>query len=201
MNLLGIDPRRRRPDPRIARLGPGLALRGVTILELIAVIIISLILATMGFSSVLIIRSQAPIDSTTTRLTGALSSARMLAISRNAPYQVSIDLANRNFWIDEIADADASPTVRVTPKVQSPEAIDDSVILEGVFLTGNAAFETGPVVTLAFRPDGSSPSDAYVTFYMRAMDPGIDTSIYTVRLYAPTGQSKIFKKQRLIAAP
>lgn len=162
---------------------------------------ISVVVSVIGFSGFRIFNKNLPARTVTRRLVHAMSTARSFAIARNTYYQVTIDLDNRNFWIDETIDPAADPNAppngqAFTPKVVSPESVDHRVAIEGVFYGSSATPVTTGVQTIVFRPDGSSTQDARVRFYQSGDDPSFATSIHTVRVYAPSGLSKAYPHER-----
>ena len=174
-----------------------------TFLEMLTVLIISMILLVIGFSGVRLFQRQLPVQSAASRLSHALSTARSFAISQNRFYRPSLDLDRSNFWIDEV---DASVVagglssrsqIAKTPKVVSPERIDDRARIEGVLLTGVPGLQTTGFQFFIFRPDGSADRDARIFLYQVSDDPAIDSNITTLRLYGPTGHNKVFRGQRI----
>lgn len=147
------------------------------------------------------------LDSTATRLSHALSTARSFAIAHNSYYQVRLDLNLKNFWIDEIPDPALNPDAEdepLTPKVQAPEVLGELVEVEGVRFGSltSTLIDPDPTtaslpVSIIFAPDGSAEQDARITFFLTGDDPSIDENIYTVRVWAPTGHSKVFPNQRI----
>lgn len=193
MNSLNITAK------RVTRVGRR---RGFSALETITVLAIGVVVSVIGFSGFKLFNKNLPCKTVTRRLTHALSTARAFAIARNTYYQVSIDLDNRSFWVDETIDPAANPATppagqRFTPKVVTPEGIDPRVIVEGVLYGASGSPVTTGVQKVIFRPDGSSTQDARFRFYQIGDDVNFGTSFHTVRVYAPTGASKAYPHQKL----
>lgn len=173
---------------------------GFTTIELITAMVIGLIVSIIGFSGTRIFQRKLPVKSTAMRLSHALSTARSFAVAQNAYYQLTLDLDHENFWIDEISDpllGQVPPANILTPKAVSPERIDENVRIEGVTATGVGVLQTTGLAYFIFRPDGSADLDGRI-YLLRTRDNAADPgNIFTVRLYAPTGQNAVFPGQRL----
>jgi Tfp pilus assembly protein FimT len=175
--------------------------RGLTALEQISAILVALIHSVIGFSGLRIFQRSLPVESDAERLGAALATARSFAIGRNGFYRVSLDMDNRIFWIDEIEDPAAPDSlVALTPKVVSPDRLDDRVVIHGVRDSGDAPLISTGTQHFVFNPDGSANRDARVFFILRADDPTIDDNFRTVRVYGPTGLNRIARGTS-IAAP
>ncbi len=170
---------------------------GYTAVEMIAAIAIAMVVSVIGMSGYRIFTKEQVVESVAIRLSHVLSSARSYAIARNGFFRVTLDLDNRNFWIDEIADP-TDPVATPIPggaKLVTPEAIDHRVLVDGV------QYPTGPPATTGlqffiFGPDGSANNDARIFLYELGKDPVPDDNIYTVKLYATTGTPKVLAHRR-----
>lgn len=168
---------------------------GVSILELIAALALSMVLSVLGFSAFSLFKRQAPVKSSSNGLSQALSTARSLAVSRNSRFQVTLDLDRSHFWIDEITSAGIPNVTR--PKIVRPETIEKRTRIEGVLHGGMVTAATTGRQVFIFNPDGSAEREARIFFILKADDPADTTKITTVRLYGPTGLNRVFAGQRI----
>ena len=176
------------------RVGSAGRRRAFNMVELLTTITIAMVISTIGFSGFRLFKRQLPVTSAATRFSNALSTARSYAIARNGFYQVTFDLDHRNFWIDEIPDPVLSPGAPpTTPKVVSPEVIDDRVRILGVTQTGSTNEVTTGLQFFIFNPDGSADRDVRVRLIQIAEDPAVPGNVVTIRLYGPTGHSKVMQ--------
>jgi Tfp pilus assembly protein FimT len=166
--------------------------RGFSTIELFAVVVITLILSVIAVAGYRVYQHQMPVKYTAQRMVHSFSVARAFAISQNTVYAVQIDPVHRNYWIDQ-TDQNGAPQV---PKVVSPELIDAQVDIDSVQFSLGQPVINGPVISIRFFPDGSS-DDVHVFFRMKVDDATVPFSIFTVRLYGPTGESRLFENQRL----
>ena len=166
--------------------------RGFSALEFVTAVVISMILATIAFSGLRLYEQDLPARALAKRINHAFSSARAFAIAQNAIYSVQLDLEHGNFWIDE-TDGLGNPVV---PKVVRPEPFDEKVQIESVLFGLNPADPSQGPIPIRFLPDGSSDD---VTIYLKLLEATGDDprQIQTVRLYGPTGMSKVFENVRL----
>lgn len=177
------------------------ASRGFTTVEALTALVIGMIVSVIGFAGFQLFNHREPPKSAAERFSHALSTARSFAVSRNGYYQVVLDLDQKNFWIDEIP----NPSLPVSdpnagqfqPKIVAPERIDDRANIEGVLQSGASTLQTAGLQVFVFRPDGSSDRDARIYFYSVQDDPTDNSSIFTVRLYGPSGHNKTFDRQRI----
>jgi hypothetical protein len=162
-------------------------MRAFTSIELLGAIVLSLILASVGIAAFRLYDREQPLTSASGRLTHAFATARSLAISRNSTFTVVIDRRYNQYFIDE---TDRLGLVLV-PKVVGPESLGDLVTVEQI-LPGDQE-----VVRARFFADGSG-DDLYIHLKLAgratSSDPG---DVTTVRLYGPTGMSRVFENQQL----
>lgn len=168
--------------------------RALTALEVVSALLLTMILSVIGFSGSTIFQRRLPLKSTAKRISSALSTARSFAIARNSFFQVTLDMTNERFWIDEIADPATTPgTVAITPKVVTPDRFDPRVQIDGILDTGGTRLQQAGFQTFVFGPDGSADRDARIFARLRADDPNADESFVTVRLFGPTGHNTVLR--------
>lgn len=174
---------------------------GYSAVEIIVASAIGVLIAVIGFSGTRIFDTELPVKSQARRFAHCVSTARSFAIARNAFYRVSFDLDNRSFWIDRINDPNAPPPIpandRYEPKVVSPEGVDERVLVNGIFYGVTRTAATSGIQSVIFRPDGSADVEARVEFHQISQDPTVDSNIFTVRIYGPSGLNKVFPHQRI----
>jgi len=171
--------------------------RGFQTLELISAVAIALVVMAIGFSGFRIYNSEMPVGSVSRELTHVLGTARSMSISRNNFHAFRIDLTEGNFWVDEIPDPN-DPSALPIPggaKVLESQGVDSRVRVEGVRF-GTGLTQMAGIQTLVFNPDGSADADCRIYLYEAGEDPGPDQNVYTVRVYGPTGLSKVFPRTR-----
>lgn len=161
-------------------------------MELFAALVVSLILTLVAIAGYRVYQRQMPVKYTAQRLVHSFSAARAFAIAHNDIFCVQYDPVRRNFWIDQ-TDETGLPVVA---KVVRPEVIDEKVAVDGLQFAQGPQVQSGPAIPIRFFPDGSS-DDVRIYLRMKADDPATSESIYTVRLYGPTGQSRLFERRRL----
>lgn len=170
--------------------------RGFSTLEMVTALAIGMVLTVIGLAGLRLFQSERRVDSAAERFSNALSAARTLAVSQNGFYRVALDLDNNNFWIDEIDDPDVNPGVSLTPKLVHPEAVGDLVEVEGVLYEGAGSAVSTGTQEFIFSPDGSADRGAILTFILTGLDPNDEENLVSVRLYGPTGQNKVFPRER-----
>lgn len=112
---------------------------GFTLLELIVVLAILAIAATLSFPAAERSRRALPLRTTAIDLAAALTTARTEALRTNRDTRLTLDLPNRRFLADGMAKVHALPRdVVVSYEVPVDERMGDGV------------------AALRFRPDGSS---------------------------------------------
>jgi hypothetical protein len=161
--------------------------RGFTALELLGAMVLSLILLTVGMAGFRLYERELPLSGAAGRLTHGLATARTMAIARNSTFTVVIDRRFNHYYIDE---TDRFGGV-LAPQVVAPESFGEQVIVESI-LPLNAS-----VVRARFFPDGSS-DELYIHMKLaNRVNSNDEADVTTVRLYGPTGQSRVFENQRL----
>ena len=161
--------------------------RGFSVVEVLGALVLSLILATVAMVSLRLYQKDLPLNGTANRLAHLMATARAMAISRNGTFAVIIDRTYNNFWVDEIDSAGN----KLVPKVISPESIGELVVVDSI-LPGS-----GQPAVARFNPDGSS-DDLYIHLKLKSRQQSTDErDVTTVRLYGPTGQSRVFQQRRL----
>lgn len=163
-----------------------------TTVEFMGVMVIAMILSAIAIGGLHLYEQEMPVKTDARRLNYAFANARAQAIANNGYFALNIDLGNRNFWLDE-TDVVGNP---INPKVTHPEKLNDKVVI------ANAQFGLDPsstidgIIKVLFFPDGSS-DDARFYLRLTGADASDTENIFTVRLYGPTGLSKVFENQRL----
>lgn len=172
---------------RLCRVGGRVS--AFSTLEVLAAIVVSLILASIGLASMRLYQVELPISGSGNRLCYAFSTARTMAISRNSTFAVVINTDYSNFWINEL-DSNGNT---VAAKVVTPETIDPRVAIAEIIpapTTSEAIFK--------FFPDGHSDNGA-VYLKLKSRLASLNTGDFTtVRVYGPTGQSRVFERNQVI---
>ena len=161
-------------------------------IEFMGAMAIGLILSVLALSGFRLYEREMPLRHSAGRLAAAFSTARALAISNTGTYSVQVDVKARNFWIDE-TNSFGEPIV---PKVLAPEKLDDTVTLAGIYFGAQPAPQYGTVTRIRFYSDGSS-EDARLYLILAGANAADPANFDTVRLYGPTGASRVFERQRL----
>ena len=162
--------------------------RALTTIELLVVIVILVLLATISFTSLAgRNRTNASFDEAR-KIQQLLATARSFALGKNGYFQAVVWLDQPSYWIDEI---DQNGNI-VQPKIVTPEPLDENVVIPDI-LVDSIVQRTGKV-TIRFFPQGNS-SDASIHLIRKGADQS-DVSLYTtVKLYAPTGRANILRNQ------
>jgi len=164
--------------------------RAVSIVELLIVVVILLIFSTLtiisyhNMSRGLVARSQASEFNT------AFVMARQLAVTNAAPHRVSIDRAQRIFWIDRLTPAG---TVDL-PKVTGTETFLPQTRVESITVN-STTIPPVQVAEIVFRPDQTSDR-AVVQITQQGADLNDDSEYFTVVLYPPTAAARIYPNER-----
>lgn len=171
--------------------------RGFHTLELISAVAIALVVMAIGFSGFRIYNNGMPVDSVSRELTHVLGTARSMSISRNSFHAFRIDLAEGNFWVDEIPDPSdpSAPPIPSGAKRLESQGVDSRVRVEGARF-GNGVTQTLGIQSLVFGPDGSADAECRIYLYEAGEDPNVDYNIHTVRVYGPTGLAKVYPHAR-----
>ncbi len=164
---------------------------GFSALELTAVVLVMLILSMIAAAGVQMIGRQDPVSHSARRLVHAFGTARSYAIAHNSTYTVQIDMDHYNFWIDETTQNAAV----LTAKVIRPQPLDRKMVFDQV-LRGAMSTSVEGLHTVRFFPDGSS-DDLSLMLRRADADGTNERNISTVRIYGPTGQTRIFENRRL----
>lgn len=166
--------------------------RAFSMIEFLGALVVSGIVSSMALVGYRVYERELPVRHAASRLSHAFATARAYAIAQNAIYAVRIDRRYKNFWIDQVTTAGVIQRAKVT----RPEPIDDNVVIDDVWFGLSPAGAAADPLTFRFLSDGSS-DDGRVFFVLDGKDPAVGTNVYTVRIYGPTGQSKVFANQRL----
>lgn len=163
---------------------------GFTLLEIMTVVVIMALLATMAIAVYSNQRRALRSRLSAKQIETLFSTARTLSINQNAHFQAVLDLATSGLWIDQV-DADGSP---VSYKITTPETMSSYVQVVDVSVNGTAY--TGGVVRIHFRPNGTSES-ARIVLLNEGGDSRGPGEYYTIKLYGPTARSRIYPGERL----
>lgn len=169
---------------------------GVTLLELLAVLLILVIFAGFFVGGFVRQRQVALLRSESQQIQALIGLARSRAITESVPQQLVFWPDQPAYWIDRLSPDGLSIE---QSQVTTPQPVNRLLRLDMDVETVYGSPATNPegnLVTIFFRPDGSSDS---ATFWMRrrAADPTDPTEYYSIRLYGPTGRSRVFPNQRL----
>lgn len=163
-----------------------------TTIEMLGGLSISVILTVIALSGYRVFHRNMPLDQTAGQLSHVCSTARAYAISHNSTYTVKIDLTHRNFWIDA-TDENGNPIVS---QVIHPESIHDHVEINEIRFGNTPISSNTSILPIRFFSDGSA-DDVRIFLKLWSQDTNHNEAYYTLRIYGPTGHSKIFKFQRL----
>lgn len=156
-----------------------------------AAVVLSMILSVIGLAGYKLYEHELPVEHATKRIVHAFSLARAYAIAKNTTCAVRIDLIHHIFWVDE---TDAFGTT-IVPKITTPEGIDPRVQLDA--FSGMRRFGTPSlnIIYALFNHDGSSTNARL--YFKLAGDKSDPANYFTIKLYGPTGQAKVFARQRV----
>jgi len=160
----------------------------VTITELMVAILIICIMMGGAMLSYVNYYQKSLVLTQASKVRKAAGMARSRAIERGKPSQVAIWLDQPSVWVDDL---DATGKVE-RRKIVTPEPIHDLVQLVSVDKLSSPTV-TG-IATIRFNPDGSS-EDTWV-YLKRVQSPDQDKEYCTLRIYGPTGLSKVFEHER-----
>jgi prepilin-type N-terminal cleavage/methylation domain-containing protein len=164
--------------------------RGVSIVELLIVVVILLIFSTLTTISYhnmtrgLVARSQA------NEINAAFVLARQLAITNSVSHQVTIDRELRQFWIDRVNSAGEV----ILPKVSGTEPFLEQTRV-GSITVGSAVVDPHTRAEILFRPDGSSQR-AVIQITQQGADLSDDSEYFTIVLYPATASTRIYSNER-----
>lgn len=164
--------------------------RGVSIVELLIVVVILLIFSTLTTISYhnmtrgLVARSQA------NEINAAFVLARQLAITNSIAHRVTIDRDLRQFWIDRV---DSAGDV-LLPKVSGTEPFLEQTRI-GSITVGSTVVDPSDSAEILFRPDGSSQR-AVIQITQQGADLSDDSEYFTIVLYPATASTRIYPNER-----
>lgn len=135
----------------------------------------------------LVARSQA------SEINAAFVLARELAITNSTLYQVVIDRENEAFWIDRLD----SVGNLVLPQVSGIEAYLTQAVVSSITVNSTVVPPSGASsqAVILFRPDGTSDR-AVIQMHPLGADINDDTEYFTIILYPPTANSRIYPNER-----
>lgn len=155
-----------------------------TSVEIMVAIVISMILSTIAIVGFRIYQRELPTQYAAQSLAHAMASARALAVSNNSVYTLQIDQTRQNFWIDETSELG----MVLVPKVISPEALDEKVLINSIQFSDGEALAAGIIAPIRFFADGHS-DDVRINFTRTG--GSANNKVFTLRLYGPTGISQV----------
>jgi Tfp pilus assembly protein FimT len=162
--------------------------RAVTVTELMVVILILCILGGGATLSYLRYYQKSLVLTQASKVQKTAGLARSRAIERGKPCQMAVWVAQPSLWVDDLETNGAV----LHRKIVTPEPIHDLVQLVSVDKVTSPTADG--MATIRFNPDGSS-EDAWI-YLKRAEAPDKDGEYCTVRIYGPTGFSKVFENER-----
>ena len=158
---------------------------------------LSVILSIFAVAGYRVYERDLPAKSAAHRIAHTYSMARSMAIARNGTFTVKFDRKQDNWWIDETTAAGDLLFARV----DSTEKLGEKVRITNIQFglpqeDGEDIFIDNPVVgdqvAVRFFPDGSSDQVSVYLKPVERLDENNPADTYTVRLYGPTGQSRVF---------
>lgn len=187
--------------------------RGFSLVELSVVAAILLLLALLAIGSYVNFATARRVRSGAEEVNSVFTTARAYAIASNKWHRVVFQMRNPlnageevySYWIDEIApNSSGTPNAPqpglasgiLRPKVTTPEALPQEIRLAAIYVDNGDTATTytsaaNQAVVVRFRPDGSSDG-ALVSLIDRQHATTDEARYYQVKVYAPTGKSKIF---------
>ncbi len=168
---------------------------GMTLMEMLTVVLILVVLSLLSLGAFSRQHQVSLLHNEALKVQATLGLARSRAISQNVPYQFDFWTTNPSFWIDRLAgDGLSIDQSRET----TPGRVDPLVVIDVVVSPPNAFPATSlvDIVSIRFQPDGSS-EDAVIHLIRAGADASDPTQFYSVKLYGPSGNSRIFPNVKL----
>lgn len=184
--------------------------RAFTLVELMVVFAITAILTLLTVGGYANFRKNRQIRSGAESVNSVFVAARSYAIATGQWHRVVFQFRNPDgreqysYWVDEI-----DPFTNSTPnpgvpeparraKVTTPDVLPEQVRITDIKVDPYAtefSYPTNTYVVVRFFPDGTSDNVAVHLLGLNG-DPNNDAHYYTVKVYAPTGKSKIIADSR-----
>ena len=168
---------------------------GMTLMELLTVVLILVVLSMLSLGAFSRQHQVSLLHNEALKVQSTLGLARSRAISQNVPYQFDFWTTNPSYWIDRLAsDGMSIEQSRET----TPAQVNALVIMDVAVSPPNAFPATAlvDIVSIRFQSDGSS-EDAVIHLIREGADASDPSQYYSVKLYGPSGSSKIFPNVRL----
>ena len=177
--------------------------RAFTYLEGLIVLSMFVVLSSMSIIAYTTYHKSLRIKNAASEINSLLNTARLYAITQQEYFQVAInfDAADRNtisYWIDKI---DNLGNIN-KPKITTPHYLPDFITITDITIlstmtgtTQNYNLPIGLTIPIVFTPEGTSDM-ATIHLIHQDADTAVDTNYYTIKLYAPTAKSKIFRHER-----
>ena len=164
--------------------------KGLTAIELTVVMLIISLMATVSVGVYVNYYKANLVESEAGKIDRLLATARGNAIRNAVPTRATFWLDRPAYWIDEGSEADGNLRLQIT----TPEQVHDLVRISSIDVNSSPTMSSG-VAEITFRPDGTS-DNATIHLLHKEAKAGDDSEYYTIKVYGPTGRSKVFEKER-----
>jgi prepilin-type N-terminal cleavage/methylation domain-containing protein len=179
--------------------------RAFTLVELMVVFAITAILTLIAVGSYASFRKSRQIRSAAESVNSVFVAARSYAIATGQWHRVVFQFKNLagaeqySYWVDEIdpftsaVPNPAIPEPARKAKITTPDVMQEQVKISGIKIDPyptEFAHPADTYVVVRFFPDGTSDMTSVYLLPIGA-DPAQDVNYYTVKVYSPTGKSKI----------
>jgi prepilin-type N-terminal cleavage/methylation domain-containing protein len=184
---------------------------GFTLIELIVVFAITAVLSLIAVGTYANFRKNRQIRSAAESINSVFVAARSYAIATGQWHRVVFQMENPStsaeqysFWVDQIdpfTSLDPAPSVpepAVKPKITTPDFLPERVRISDIEINTTSTtyqYPADPFVIGRFFPDGSSDMIT-VHLLQKDSDPNVDSNYFTIKVYPPTGQAKIFPDEK-----
>jgi prepilin-type N-terminal cleavage/methylation domain-containing protein len=159
--------------------------RAFTATEMLVVLLILSILATISLSIFATQRKGSVISSEAQKLRMLMTTARSYALARNGYFRVAINMDRPSCWLDEV---DSAGLV-IKPKVVTSEPINEEIRIPEIKVDSSS--HKGGLVVLQFNPNGTS-NEASIYLIRAEADRTKPANFTTLKLYAPTARVDTF---------
>lgn len=170
-------------------------IRAITLLELLTVLCIAAVLATLVVATFFRSHQVSLLDNEARKFQSILSLARSKAISENTHYQFGYWVDTPSYWLDRL-----TPDGMAVDQAQivTPEPLSDRIDVSFSFETalGSPAARPPGVIVMHFKSNGSSDTGS-IWLIRKTADKNDPSEYYTIKLYGPTGRAKIFANQKI----
>jgi len=163
---------------------------GFTIAELLMVVVIIALIGGVGGGLYVGTHKRILVEKAARDFVLTAKYARIMAIERQQPYEIQLDVANGGFWLatsqwDE--ETEAAEQVVVRDYYCKPVQFEGEVKFEDIQVTSTSmksSAETEEKQTIVFSPDGTAES--------AVIQIGDGKNHYTISIYAATGKAKMY---------